>query len=295
MRHAVLVLVAMVLVVVAAGQAWADTVLFSDGFESYTANGSPLDKNYASGPNAAPNGTGNPWFGPAPPNARVVGAENGVTPHGGSQMIRGSAPSDFDENWVNIAYRCNGGNAIAGDLQLDWWFYDPLGAGASAFKDYAALGFYNTAPTDTDYPGSGSLNSSTTIQRLSLGATSSQGAGFDANLYQARAVGATDGYGNSSWFNTSTTRSVGWHHGRIVVGAALGNGSNDVSYYIDDMANPTFAHNSVLTTGYNVIELNTNYGATSTYYDDVTLSAVPEPATLMLLSVGGLLVVRRRK
>lgn len=295
MHHAGFALAAVILIVVVAGPVWADTVLFSDGFEDYTAGGSPLDKNYASGPNAAPNGTGNPWFGPAPPNARVVGAENGVMPHGGNQMIRGSAPADFDENWVNIAYRCNGGSAIAGDLQLDWWFYDPLGAGASAFKDYAALGFYNTAPSDTDYPGSGSLNSSTTIQRLSLGATSSQGTGFDANLYQARVVAATDGYGGSSWFNTNTTRSVGWHHGRIVVGAALEDSSNDVSFYIDDMTNPTFTHNSVLTTGYNVIELNTNYGATSTYYDDVTLSAIPEPATLILLSLGGLSVIRRRK
>src|SRR5213596_419642 len=72
--------------------------LFSDGFESYVGGGQPLDKNYAPGANAAPNGSGNPWFGPAPPNARVVGTEGGVIPHGGSQMIRGSAANDFDEN-----------------------------------------------------------------------------------------------------------------------------------------------------------------------------------------------------
>src|SRR3982751_4634126 len=87
-------------------------ILFSDGFESYTAGGSPLDKNTA-GPNAAPNGSGNPWFGPAPPNARVVGADstNGptVTPHSGNNMIRGSAPTDLDQNWYNLAYRLNGG------------------------------------------------------------------------------------------------------------------------------------------------------------------------------------------
>src|SRR5437016_1542598 len=76
-------------------------VVFSDSFESYTAGGSPLDKNTA-GPNAAPNGSGNPWFGPAPPNARVVTTEAGVTPFTGVNMIRGSAPSDLDQNWVNL-------------------------------------------------------------------------------------------------------------------------------------------------------------------------------------------------
>ena len=49
------------------------TLLYTDGFESYTAGGNPLDKNLA-GPNSALNGSGNPWFGPAPPNARVSSA-----------------------------------------------------------------------------------------------------------------------------------------------------------------------------------------------------------------------------
>src|ERR1039458_2100762 len=54
-------------------------VLFSDGFESYTAGNNPLDKNVA-GPNAAPNGSGNPWFGPVPPNLRVMGTTRGGNP-----------------------------------------------------------------------------------------------------------------------------------------------------------------------------------------------------------------------
>ena len=82
-----------------------------------------------------------------------------MTPHGGNNMIRGSAPSDFDENWFNISYRLRGGGIIYGNLQFDWWFYDPLGAGGSNFRDFMALGFYNLAPTTEDYPGTGSLNS----------------------------------------------------------------------------------------------------------------------------------------
>src|SRR5436309_1912060 len=177
------------------------TVLFSDGFEGYTAGGNPLDKNTA-GPNSAPNGSGNPWFGPAPPNSRVVGTEGSVIPHSGLNMIRGSAPSDFDQNWYNLAYRLNGGSAYTGNIMLDWWFYDPLGSGGSTFRDFGALGFYNTAPSGTDYPGTGSLNAATQIQRLCLGASSTVTGGYDSTKYQARVVGASDGY-SSGWFNLS--------------------------------------------------------------------------------------------
>jgi hypothetical protein len=266
-------------------------LLFTDGFESYVGGAAPLDKNYAAGANAAPNGSGNPWFGPAPPNARVVASgDGGVTAHSGNQMIRSSAPSDLDENWYNLAYRQNGGNPYTGNIQYSWWFYDPLGSGGSNFRDYAALGYYNTAPGNTDYPGTGSLNGSTQIQRLSLGASSP--AGFDATTYQARVVGATDGLNGGGWFNLSVTRSVGWHEGKIVV-----DGANNVSFYIDDMINPLFTHSAVETYGYNVLELNTGYGPTTGYFDDVSFSVIPEPNTAALLLCGGLtwLALRRRK
>src|SRR5262245_34570179 len=117
------------------------TVLFNDGFESYTAGGNPLDKN-AADPNSAPNGSGNPWVGPAPPNARVVGSDstNGptVTPFSGNNMIRGSAPSDLDQDWYNLAYRQNSGSPFTGNIQFDWYFYDPVGqaSGSTNFRDY---------------------------------------------------------------------------------------------------------------------------------------------------------------
>src|SRR4051794_40801099 len=82
---------ALLALIVATGPMARASTIYSDGFESYTAGANPLDKNTA-GPNSAPNGSGNPWFGPAPPNARVVGTDtfNGptVTPHSGNNMIR---------------------------------------------------------------------------------------------------------------------------------------------------------------------------------------------------------------
>src|SRR5262249_16874337 len=122
---------------------------YFDDFESY--NLGTLDKNdtKTNGPNQAPNGTGNPWFGPEPntPNAVVVGPENGVTPYSGNQMIRGYQPNDIDQDWFNLAYRLNSGLPFMENISLDWWFYDPLGPGGSDFRDYAGIGYYDTAPT----------------------------------------------------------------------------------------------------------------------------------------------------
>src|SRR5579871_3077006 len=75
----------------------AQQTLLSEGFEGYQRD--LLDAN-ASGLNAGPDGgPGNPWWGEFPPDLHVVGADtniipgivtNLVTPHGGTNMVRGS-------------------------------------------------------------------------------------------------------------------------------------------------------------------------------------------------------------
>jgi len=259
--------------------------IFADDFEA--RNLGSLDKDDPNGPNQDVNGGHvNPWFGGFPPNFIVVGAEGGVSPISGSQMIRPVAPGDRDQLWLNIAYQFNGGQPFTGNLVLDWYFYDPLGAGGTAYQDYAALAYYNTAPTDTDGPTFNppediynySLNHNvdgSQLQRLSLGSTTAVGdPGFDPNYYQARVVGAIGGYNPNGWFNTTTPRSVGWHHAAIVVGPALDDGTNDVLFFMDDFDNPTLEHNSVLNFGYNVIELNGGFGGTIGYYDALTFDMV---------------------
>jgi hypothetical protein len=258
-------------------------LLFYDDFESYHLG--TLDKNDPTGPNQSPNGVGNPWFGPeiGGPNSIVVGTDNGVMPHGGSQQIRGANVSgaDFDQQWYNLAYRLNNGQPFTGLVLLDWYFYDPLGPGGTDFRDYVALGFYDTAPADTDgnIVGDGvhdyDLNFGVArVQRLSLGATFHTDPGFDPNYYQARVVGASDGYNANGWFNTQTPRTVGWHHGAVAVGPQRSDGTNKVFFFIDDASHPTLVHNSVLTYGYNVIEINNKFGAQTGYFDDVSFSTI---------------------
>lgn len=262
--------------------------LFSDDFESYTAGNAPLDKNY-SGANAAPNGSGNPWFGPAPPNLRVIGTTGGVNPHSGNNMTLGSAPSELDENWYNLRYRLNSGAVYTGNVRMDWWFYDPLGSGGSAYQDFGALGYYSLAPNNTDYPGTGSLNGAAPAQRLSLGTYNNAGTA-DYTKYQARVVAVQDGNttGGASWYNTTTPRAVGWHHARILVGPSVGTdlatSINYVTFFIDDMTTPTLWHVDPVSFGYSVLELNQNYGTTTGYFDDVSFAVGRPPDLAVSLS-----------
>jgi hypothetical protein len=198
----------------AGNSAFAQTFqsLFSDDFESY--NLGTLDKNDAitNGPNQAPNGSGNPWFGPEihTPNFVVTGPINGVTPHSGQQMLRGWAPKNIDQDWYNLAYRLNGGSRFLENIALDWWFYDPIdpndpNSDPTTYQDFVALALYDTAPTDRDGPDNLATWNLTTavnqIQRLSLGASSVvTAAGYDPTFYQARVAYADDGLAGG-WFN----------------------------------------------------------------------------------------------
>jgi hypothetical protein len=294
MRFVKLLAAILSLVVLALQQLCAQ-VIYSDGFEGY--NLGALDANLSGGPNAGPNGgPGNPWFGPGPPNLHVYNASVGVAPHSGTQLAGGSNLGfDFDQDWLNMAYRFNGGNPYFGSIGLNWWFYDPAGSAANAanYYDYVALGNYSLAGTTSDYvPSSGgNLNGGTVYQRLSLGAAPVTG--YNSANYQVRVVGATDGLGGGQWFNVGT-RSVGWHQAAIVLGA--NNGANTtVSFFVDGV--DVLDHAITTTQGLNVIELNADFGSIQGYFDDFTLSSVPEPSTAALLLVGGAgaIVLRRRK
>jgi hypothetical protein len=271
--------------------------VFSDGFESYAAGALDKEPLYfqggANGPNAAPNGSGNPWFGPFGPNAQVVGTEGGVSPHGGTNMIRGNVAGDDDALWCNLAYRCHGGQPIKGNCMLDWWVYDPFtSTSLTAFKDYISFYFYNNEvfPATLDWPAPWNSQGSlywgngidyTLEQSLSVGGSGYNQAGgnFDPSKYQIRLEeprGAT--YGLDGWCNT-TNRSAGWHHNRILMGPPHTNGTVMVYCYIDDMTTPVYSGLSTLaTTGFGLIELVTAWGDTDIgYYDDVSFSLVRPP------------------
>jgi hypothetical protein len=61
-----------------------------------------------------------------------------------------------------------------------------------------------------------------------------------------------------------------------------------VSFYIDGV--DVLDHAIMSGSGVNVIELNAGFGTTGANYDDFTLAAVPEPSTMALALVGGLVI-----
>ena len=143
----------------------------------------------------------------------------------------------FLQDYINLVYRMNSGQPYYGNFMCDWWFYDPYGdrlQRPTNYQDYLALCSY--APVST----TGDTSSFTTYnQRMSLAPTTPPVTTI--SYYQARIMGGAGTFGSgTSWYNTTTPRSVGWHHARIVVGipnvSAL---TAPVWMYIDNMTNAT--------------------------------------------------------
>jgi hypothetical protein len=303
---------ALVLIVIGIATGRANTVIWSEGFEGYNTDAGldygGLDKNASGGANAAPNGSGNPWFGPNPNNAWVTRTMTNpdptnvvVTPHAGQFMIRGNRNAsgwyndwDNDIDHENVAYRFNGGAPFKGNFAVDWWFYDALGSaypgdinlGPGCFGDHAGIEYNTAAPTSTDYSNNGNIGTpatGTVTARLGLGAYEAA-VGYDVMVYQAHVLGAADGqFGDSvntynwgtGWFNTSVTRTSGWHHAAITV-----DNNNMAVLSIDNIV--VLTHATGATNGFNVFtttEIMTTphtYNQ-SAYYDDITLSLITGP------------------
>jgi len=252
-----------------------------------------LDANDPAGPNQAPNGGNNPWWGYMPPNGRIYP----VLAHSGSRSLWGTAGRCRD--FCNIQARCGGGSPITGDVYLDWWFYDPLGSVGNTTNfcaDYTALSYYPGVSPDLDYTGQTPGQMDAPIQQLAIGMSDDFTIGYDPTKYQVRIVGDPSGY-HDGWFNVNVTRSVGWHHARIVVGPQKSpSNTNDISFYLDNMATPVFApRDSTTSVGYNIIEINTIMPKAGTcgsaegcqyskYFhfsavDDISFSSIPSTPT----------------
>lgn len=299
---------------------------FTDGFENRAVT--YLDSNFSGTANSGGNGTltGNPWWGTKPWNASVyntIATSNSgfvITPHSGARMVAGRPGNGL--NYINAAYRANGGNALSGNFVADWWFYDYFGA-AGKFADRTghnqyeadavslcnfvgiAPGAHPTPPgpvDDTialgkDYPTSASSENFPEdhfAQKLGLGCSKDVSTGFDKTLYQGRIKGATGiagQYGTNGWINLPRTRTQGWHHGRIFVGPQKANLHNDVSFYIDDMVVPLLTSDSFSPASYNLLEITmqmTATGYTTNQYsecvpvDDFTFASIPAVASLIV-------------
>ena len=93
-------------------------------------------------------------------------------------------------------------------------------------------------------------------------------------------------------FVSSIPRSPGWH--KFVIEVLPYTGSGDVNLYIDDQ----LAHSGNRKSDQDLSQIRLGISLKTPgspfWYDDVNLSMVPEPASLVLLGLGACLIRRRR-
>jgi hypothetical protein len=197
-----------------------------------------------------------------------------------------STSGDNDETFLNLSYRFNGGQLYYGNMMLDWYFYDP---GTPDAGDQLSLANFNTKmPGTNDAQGFGIPSGP--VQHLFIGTWQN----LDTTKYQAGVFGASDGTsgrisknitGNTKYFDTGVSRSMGWHHARIVVGPAdAGTHVATANFFVDDMSNAAFTHDLPPgNVGFNSIHLMAcsiyapATSETAGFFDDVTFKVVNDP------------------
>ena len=113
---------------------------------------------------------------------------------------------------------------------------------------------------------------------IAIGATSS---GVDTTVYNARVL-TGDG-----WINTTTAKTTEW----VKLTALIK--TSTVEIYVNDVLNAS----SPRTPGVTLDSIVLGSGLSSrvsAHFDDVLVSGIPEPASLALLALGGLALIRRR-
>jgi len=174
-------------------------------------------------------------------------------------------------------------------ISFEYWLYD--GGGARGFANVISYTPGSWGAGLQQLFAIGKYNG--TDLNLGSGAEA-----FEATKYQARITSGIVGATAGSWFNLNApgvpVRSNGWH--KFTITTALDYSS--VSFYVDDILGRQIALNASgkPAQGFDWVSFGLGAGTTAEvfHYDQASLITIPEPATLALLALGGLALVRRR-
>lgn len=98
--------------------------------------------------------------------------------------------------------------------------------------------------------------------------------------------------GSVNWANTTISRVAGTWHTMKVEQIDLGTGNATLNFYVDGTLGATANTTAVFPLTRVRVGSGLGNASNGAYYDDILVT--PEPATLVLLSLGGLLLRRRR-
>lgn len=118
---------------------------------------------------------------------------------------------------------------------------------------------------------------------IAIGATST---GIPTtNTYAGRVLsGPTAG-----WFSFATNKSLEWTKLTVLIK------TDTIEFYVNDVLDTTKSRKTGLTYDSIVIGSGLNSTGADVWFDDLVVEVVPEPATLGLLALGGLAMLRRRR
>ena len=197
-------------------------------------------------------------------NGQPTGSQDANTTEDGSYCLNGQTGTDGR----TIQRKTQRGRYFV-PSENEWYktaYYDPGKAGGAGYWDFPTLG--NTAPTAELPPGSAEPNGSANYNAVDQANGITEVGAYDQS---PSAYATFDQGGNvQEWDETIVNLGLGWASRQLLGGGFLSTGP-DLRANASSNHFPNFEDEDI---GFRVVE-------------------VPEPATLSLLAIGGLVVLRR--